>query len=82
MLYDIIPCLNALKLKYFWSDILSHFHEHFIFDYNLVDWERLSKEIRKNTLNSRADDVLDELLLSRLDNRKRQEDEASILSSY
>lgn len=45
--YGTIPNLNALELRKFWKDILDEFHQRFICDYNLVEWERLIKLIRK-----------------------------------
>lgn len=47
ILYEAIPRLDSLQLKKFWGGIISQFDQHFILDYNIVDWENLSKEIRK-----------------------------------
>ncbi|KAI9257545.1 hypothetical protein EDC94DRAFT_661254 [Helicostylum pulchrum] len=78
ILYEAIPRLDSLQLKKFWGGIISQFDQHFILDYNIVDWENLSKEIRKSLINSHADGVVDELLRSKLDVRLRQEDEVRI----
>lgn len=45
MLYETIPTMNAKELKKFWVDIFNNFQKNFIFDFNLVDWSRISKII-------------------------------------
>ncbi|RCH81213.1 hypothetical protein CU098_005932, partial [Rhizopus stolonifer] len=71
------PNLNALELRKFWKGILDEFHQRFICDYNLVEWERLIKLIRNNIFDNQADAVVDELLLSRLNEKLHPADEAT-----
>ncbi|KAG2200050.1 hypothetical protein INT47_007695 [Mucor saturninus] len=46
MSYNILT-INALELRNYWKQLLDNYQQSFTFDYNLVDWERLAKIIRK-----------------------------------
>ncbi|KAI8970303.1 hypothetical protein BDF20DRAFT_890474 [Mycotypha africana] len=77
MSYDI-PTLNALELRKFWKHLLDKYQQSFICGYNLVDWERLMKLIRRNMLNSQAEDVVDNLLITKLNERLAPVDEVTV----